>query len=67
MGYSHIFIARLYINVPSKQKVIVQITVQHNDICSICSICGDGVHVCGGDVSMGSGSSLHAGDNDCKW
>ena len=64
MGYSHIFIARLYINVPSKQKVIVQITVQHNDICSIRR---DGVRVCGGDVSMGSGSSLHAGDNDCKW
>ena len=51
---------------PSKQKVyiIVEITIQHNDICSIRR---DGVRVCGGDVSMGSGSSLHAGDNDCKW
>ena len=49
---------------PSKQKVIVQITVQHNDICSIR---GDDVCVCGGDVSMVPGSSLHAGDNDCKW
>ena len=34
---------------PSKQKVIVQITVQHNDICSIR---GDDVRVCGGDVYL---------------